>query len=63
MDMKGGCSPQNETNVANNDFAVEGFLKNLCEELTVGVSPYGGRNVPGAGDRRTILRDAAEGMP
>jgi len=26
MDMKGGCSPQNETNVANNDFDVEGFF-------------------------------------
>jgi hypothetical protein len=62
MDMKGGCSPQNETNVANNDLAVEGFLKNLCEKLTVGVSPYGRRNISGLEIRWTILRDAAEGM-
>jgi hypothetical protein len=29
MDMKGGCSPQNETNVANNDFDVEEFFEKL----------------------------------
>jgi hypothetical protein len=44
MDVKGGCSPQNETNVANNDFAVEEFLEKLYilvrEDLTVGASPY-----------------------
>jgi|GEM_PF-6559412 len=44
MDMKGGCSPQNTTNVANNDFAVEEFLQNLYDylraNLTVGVSTY-----------------------
>jgi hypothetical protein len=43
MDVKGGCSPQNETNVTNNDFDVEGFLQNLCDfiiNFTVGISPY-----------------------
>jgi hypothetical protein len=40
MDMKGGCSPQNTTNVANNDLAVEEFLEKLYKNFTVGVSPY-----------------------
>jgi hypothetical protein len=31
MDVKGGCSPQNETNVPNNDFDVEEFLEKLYD--------------------------------